>query len=169
MAVLFTENLTLREFKLTDYRQHYKNNKDEQIRKFLSFRSYQNKRQAKKEIKNWIHNYQEKTFPCNLAIIKTNVDKLIGHIGIGVWDISSTEHGYEIEYAIAENFRGYHYAAEALGAFCQWCKNEFVLDIIFALVDKENIPSCKTLKSAGFMLYEGKAENKKDTSDVYFH
>lgn len=167
MNILFTQNLTLREFRMTDSHAYFLNNRDEQIRKYLPFRAHSDESGAKEDIACSIRHYCPKSFPYILAIVKTDTDKLIGHIGIGDWDISETDRENEIEYAISEKYRGFGYAAEAVGAFAPWCKSEFRLDTVYALVNRRNISSCKTLARAGFALSGRKFRGIKETTDVY--
>jgi RimJ/RimL family protein N-acetyltransferase len=167
MDILYTENLTLREFRISDSERFYLNNRDEQIRKYMPFRAYSDENSAKKALEDLIGHYRPESFPYYLAVVKTDADKLIGHIGIGDWDISETERANELEYAIFDGYRGFHFAAEALRAFAPWCKKEFHLERVYALVDRQNIPSCKTLAAAGFTLAERKFKNRKETTEVY--
>jgi len=159
--MIFTENLIIREFTSADSRQYFENNQDEQIKKYMPYRFYADENKAREDLECFISNYPEMEMPYYLAIVKTDTNTLVGHIGIGEWDISETERGHEIEYAISKHYRKFHYATEALTAFTPWCKNKFVIDKIYALVNKQNIASCKALLNAGFILCEMEVRNKK--------
>jgi len=169
MDILFTENLTLREFRVYDSERFYKNCADGQIKKYMPFRSYSGECEAKKALEALISHYSPESLPYYLAVVKTDSGALIGHIGIGEWDISETQRANELEYAISVGYRGSRYAAEALRAFAPWIKRKFRLESVYALIDKHNLPSRKTLESAGFSLAEGEYQNKKRTTDVYVY
>jgi len=171
MSILITENLTLREFTLSDSNQYYKYIQDEEIQKYMPYLKCPDENRAIERLEWFIENYSEKKLTYyNLAIVKTDINKLIGHIGIGIWDISESEQGYEIEYAIGKDYRGFHYATEALAAFTPWCKSKFGIDKVYALVRQQNIASCKALLNAGFVLCEMEFENKKNSQrNVYVY
>jgi len=154
MEILRTPNLILREFTVSDARPYYEYMQDEEIAKHLWYYNYADENDTREGLRGWIANYPEKRFPYNLAIIEAKSDELIGHVGIGEFDVSETELSHEIEYDIRKEYRGNRYAAEALRAFMPWCLDVLHLEKAYASVHVENMASCKTLINAGFELIE---------------
>jgi ribosomal-protein-alanine N-acetyltransferase len=165
--MIFTNNLIIRKFTLSDSKQYYENNQDEQIKKFMPEHTHINEDEAHKEVASFIANYIELKMPCHWAIIKADTDMLIGHIGVGEADINGIENTYEICCAINKNYRGNNYAVEAVQAFVSWCKNTFDISKVYASTNQENIASRKTLLNAGFILCENEYVNKKPHLNVY--
>jgi len=165
MYKIFTKNLVIREFTLDDVSAYFKNNDEEQIKKYMPNHAHSDINKAREEIEECMSNYADMKMPCHFAIVKDNM--LIGHIGIGEWDIDENNRSHEIEYAISKDYRGLNYGAEALKAFAPWCKNELGIDKVYALVNEQNIASCKALSKAGFTLIEMEVKNKKRNVYVF--
>jgi len=165
--LIFTENLIIREFEISDSNRYYKNNRDEQIKIFMPNHYHENENEAAEEIKSGIANYEGFKDPCHWAIVKADTNELIGHIGIGKCEKIGIEHEYEICCAINKENRGNNYAAEAVRAFVPWCKSELGVDKIYASTERQNISSNKALLNAGFILCEREFENKKTNLNVY--
>ena len=139
------------------------------IKQYEPYRSHADEDKAREELESFTANYPLMELPYFLAIIKADSDTLIGHIGAGGLDISETEQGCELEYAICKEYRGLRYATEALSAFAPWFLREFGEERIFALVHQENAASCKAVQNAGFRLYEGAIMNKKPGRNAYIY
>ena len=169
--MIFTKHLTIRKFTIEDLLMYFENSWDELIKKYDPYRFYADENKARKDLELYISNYSAKKspydFPYYLAVVKTDINKLIGLIGIGGLDISETERGYELEYLIRKDYRGFGYGTEALKAFAPWCKKEFGIDKIYAMVHQENIASYKALLNAGFTIFEGAIKNKKPQRNAY--
>jgi len=147
MVDVTTKNLTLREFKITDVDNFFQNNQDELIKRFLDYRYYSTKEDALKTLEGFISRYPNKDLPYYVAIIKTDTNQLIGHIGVG-----KMQNVIELEFAIGKAYRGNRFATESVIAFVTWCKNNLMIDHIYALVKPENTASCYVLESSGFSL-----------------
>ena len=149
MNNLTTQNLVIREFTLDDIGSYYKNNQDEQIKKYMPNHTHGSENEAREEVESFIASYAGMKMPCHWAIVKADTGTLIGHIGIG------DETGmHEICCGISKEYRGYNYAAEASAAFALWCKSVFGTDKIYASTNPLNTASCKALLNAGFTLQE---------------
>jgi len=168
MNILTTENLTLREFTIDDATQFFLNCQDDLIKKFMPYRSFANKTQAKKHLESLITATSSLQINYFVAIVKTDIDELIGHIGI-----NEMHKGLEIEYAISKPHRGNNYGAEAVKAFSRWSKEYFNLDLIYALVGSQNISSSRTLERAGFTFLktdnEGEFNKRGESRKVYVY
>jgi RimJ/RimL family protein N-acetyltransferase len=169
--MLFTKNLILREFHISDLKLFYENSQDEQTKKYSSMLFYADENTAREDLERYISNYLDMKLAYYLAIIKKDTNILIGHIGIfdsdifikygSESDISKNERGYggyEIEYAISKEYRCFGYASEALKIFAPWCKNKFATEKIGASIKRQNIASYKTLLNAGFTLFNEETE-----------
>jgi len=165
MNEIFTQNLIIREFNIDDTNAYYKNNQDGQIKKYMPNHSHDDENEARKELEENIANYAETEMPVHFAIVKADINALIGHIGIG--DSEIIENAYELCCGISRDYRGHNYAAEALRAFAPWCKSAFNIDKIYASVNSENIAPRKALLNAGFSLCGEKYENKKEDINLY--
>jgi len=152
MTKFTTQNLEVREFTADDISAYYKNNQDEQIKKYMPNHTHGDENEAREEVESFIASYAEMQMPCHWAIVKADTGALIGHIGIGEGEI--IEGSYEICCAISKDYRGRNYAAEASAAFALWCKKAFGIDKIYASTNPLNVASCKTLLNAGFVLQE---------------
>ena len=149
MNIVTTQNLVIREFTLDDTSAYFKNNQDEQIKKYMPNHTHSSENEAREEVQSFIDAYAEKKMPCHWAIVKADTGALIGHTGIG------DEAGiHEICCGISKDYRGHNYAAEATAAFASWCKRVYGIDKIYASTNPENAASCKTLINAGFTLQE---------------
>ncbi|MCL2406756.1 MAG: SMC-Scp complex subunit ScpB [Defluviitaleaceae bacterium] len=166
-ALIRTKNLTIREFNLDDTPQYFLNNQDEQIKAYMSDHSHISEDDAREEIKSFIDNYDSLRMPCHFAIVRTDTNTLIGHIGIGEADLKGIGKAYEICYAINKDFRGRSYATEAVQAFMVWCKNTHDITNVYASVNQENNASHKTLLKAGFNVTDTEFENQKPNRIVY--
>ena len=153
---IFTNNLIIRKFTIDDVKTYFKNNNDEQIKKFMPDHSHSNEQNAYEEITNFLQQYAEIKMPFHYAITKDEI--LIGHIGIGESDINCGI--YEICCAINKNYRGFGYATEAIKAFVPWCKNTFRIEKIYASLNQENIASSNAAENAGFILTDIKTKDK---------
>ena len=165
MDKIFTQNLIIREFTIDDISAYFKNNNEEQIKKYMPNHWHNDVSTAREEIEDFISHYKNMTMPYHWAIDKADTNALIGHTGIGDSDISDSI--YEIDCAINKDFRGFGYAAEVTKAFVPWCKIAFGLDKIYASADTENIASNKSLLNAGFVLCNDEFTNKKSAINIY--
>ena len=165
MDKIFTKDLIIREFMIDDVSAYFKNNNEEQIKKYMPNHWHDDENKAREEIEDFISHYKNMTMPYHWAIVKANTNALIGHTGIGDSDISDSI--YEIDCAICKDYRGFGYAAEATKAFVPWCKSAFGLDKIYASADIKNIASCKSLLNAGFVLCNDEFKNKKASINIY--
>jgi len=165
MNLLTTQNLVIREFTLGDTSVYYKNNQNEQIKKFMPNHTHCDENDARDEVRSFIANYAELKMPCHWAIVKADTGTLIGHIGIGEGEL--IDRTYEICCAIRKDYRGHHYAAEAVTAFALWCKSTYGIGKIYASTNPINIAAGETLLKAGFTLQEIECGEEKDTIYVF--
>ena len=81
---------------------------------------------------------------------KTN-NRVVGSVGTSYYeDMQKTG----ITYFIGFRFRGQGYAAEAVNGFVKYFFKHYDTDTLIARVRARNEASCKTLKRAGFVLYD---------------
>jgi RimJ/RimL family protein N-acetyltransferase len=83
--------------------------------------------------------------PYVLAVEHLASEMLLGHVGF-----SPLDRDVEVSYAVAEDYRGRGYGAEALFHACKWAASSFGLKSLLAITASENVPSRHTLERAGF-------------------
>lgn len=79
--------------------------------------------------------------------------RVIGSVGSSYYE-DFAEVG--VTYFIGANYRGNGYAAEALQCFVDYLFARYRLKKLVATANVKNIPSCKTLSKAGFIVVETK-------------
>ena len=83
--------------------------------------------------------------PYVLAVEHLASGMLLGHVGF-----SPLDRDVEVSYAIAEDYRGRGYGAEALFHACKWAASSFGLKSLLAITASENVPSRHTLERTRF-------------------
>jgi [ribosomal protein S5]-alanine N-acetyltransferase len=84
---------------------------------------------------------------------------LIGHVGL-----SPARGSVEIGYAIEEQLHGHGLATEAVTAVADWALAQLSLPEVLGIVAADNVPSCRVLEKAGFVL--DREERKQDGSTL---
>jgi len=77
--------------------------------------------------------------------------KLIGHVGL-----SPFEGEVEIGFGIKTEAQGQGYAIEAVSYYCRWGMEQFCLNRILGIADKNNLASQAVLQRCGFEVVEEK-------------
>lgn len=96
--------------------------------------------------------------PYVLAIEHRTDGALIGHVGF-----SPLDDEVEIGFAIAQNYQGHGFAAEAIVAASRWVFHTFELDKIVAITAAANTASKRTLLRARFTHKEDKVMDFQGT------
>jgi len=165
--MIFSANLTIREFTLSDTAQYYLNNQDVQTRENMPNHAHANEAEACAEIESFIAGYSGAAAEGHWAVVMTGTDELIGHVGIGESEIDGLVNSYEICCAIRKDLRGRGYAAEAVRAFVPWCKQQFGMQNVYASASPDNVASVKALLNAGFIRLETKPTEGKPQLDAF--
>ncbi len=163
MRILETNNLLIREFLREDVPLVMQYSQESCKRNELPDEVFETMEQAADQINICIDNYAKKTYPLVYAIVLKESNLLIGDILL-----SPINEGIEIGYSIAEGYQGNGYAAEAIGAFAEWTKeNIHQIKTLYGLAKKSNIASWKSLEKAGFVFSHEKELTFWDKSFVF--
>lgn len=147
-----TERLLLRKVTLNDFEEFYnKLATDENIINFLSWNANPTRESVQKMVNEIIENYNNR-ISYTWLIEKLDTKEIIGIILVDTYNEERLV--AELDYGIAEKFRGNNYATEALKAVIEY----LILNVGFyrveAVHNMDNPASGKVMQKAG-MKYEG--------------
>jgi len=152
-VVLRTKRLIIREFNLDDINKVYQMSREKGIKEWLPDQVYKSKEETEEVLKYLISRYQYipdmNNFPYVFGLELKEGNVLIGHIGLSKVDL-----GIEVGYGIAKNHTNLGYATEAVTTFSNWILNKFDLDILWGIVDQNNIASINVLEKSNYALKE---------------
>lgn len=148
-----TERLIVREWQKSDYKDLFEFASDEQVTKYLHFKTYENEQTAKERIDNLIESYKKNPLINNFALMTKNEKKVIGDINISTYK-SQAGGSVHIGYTLNRSYQGKGYATEAVIGALKFIKKNNIAKRIEATHDIENSKSGNVLKRAG-MTFEG--------------
>ena len=102
--------------------------------------------------------------PYVLAVEHVASGVLLGHIGF-----SPLDSDVEVSYAIAEEYRGRGYGAEAPAYACKWAASGFGIPRLLAITEPDNAPSRRTLERAGFRHREDSVMRSQGSEQTVSH
>lgn len=150
-----TRRLIIRGFSLCDTGEVFQFSQEESLRQWLPDQVYSDIHEAKETLEFLISKYPHKELPFVLAVVEKETNRLIGHVGL-----SRIKQGIEIGYAIGKQYQNKGYASEAVAAYSDWAKKEFLLKEIYGVVDSRNYASIKVLANAGFHFAKDNSEGE---------
>ena len=145
-----TDRLLLRRFTLNDANDMFNNYAcDDEVTRFLSWKSQKNVGEAEKIIKIWLDAYNDNRF-YNWAIEYEG--KVIG--GIGAEEFDEQNCSYQLGYCIGRDYWGKGIMTEVLKAIVDYLFDKVNMHRVTAKHDVKNSASGKVMQHAG-MRYEG--------------
>lgn len=152
MIHLETERLTIREFEEADAKVASYNSSRPTVAKEMSDMVLKTEEEALGWIQ-WTKSVSNIEDPWQvLAIIRKSDNQCIGLIGMIPQKMINRE--VEILYAIADEYQGQGYAAEAAGEMIKWFFQSEKREYLSAIVKKNNLPSQNVVKKIGFTFIE---------------
>ena len=148
-----TERLKIREWKLNDYNDLFEYVSNPVITKFLTFKTYEKKQEAKDRIKHIQNKYQNNNVFTEFAIELKQEKKVIGSIMLM---LKSKRAGGVIELGVTLNdkYQGNGYMTECVNNMFKFIKSNKLAKRIEAMCDVENIKAENVMKRCG-MTFEG--------------
>lgn len=143
---LETQNLVLRETKLSDAEAVFKIFRDEKVTRYHDIETATSIEQAKWLINRRLERYRKKQ-AIRWGIAKKKDNIIIGSCGFGIENSFSAELGYEL----ASEYWRQGIMTEALQAILTWGFHQLNLNRIEARVMQENIASIQLLKKMLFL------------------
>ncbi len=148
-----TKRLIVREWEKSDYKDLFEYASDEEVTKYLHFKTYENEQVAKERINTLIESYKESPFINNFAVMTKNDNKVIGDINISTYKPQAGG-SVHIGYTLNRNYQGNGYATEAVIGALNFIKGNNIAKRVEATHDIDNSKSGSVLKRAG-MKFEG--------------
>ena len=148
-----TERLIVREWQNKDYKDLFEFASDEQVTRYLHFKTYENEQTAKERIANIIESYKASPLINNFAVMIKDTHKVIGDINISSYKAQAGG-SVHIGYTLNRNYQGNGYATEAVVGALKFIKKNNIAKRIEATHDVENSKSGNVLKRVG-MTFEG--------------
>ena len=150
---LETGRLKLRRFELSDAEAMYRNwASDPEVTKFLMWPPHKDISVSEKVLREWVEQYNDKTYYQWAIVLKSNGNEPIGSISIVKRDDEiKTVH---VGYCIGRKWWQQGITSEALSALVRFFFEEVGVNRIESRHDPKNPNSGKVMKKAG-LLYEG--------------
>lgn len=152
LPVLETPRLILRLFDDKDIQDLYEYASDEEVTKYITFKTYNSISDALKRIESVKKNYAELNSPITWAIQDKETAKMIGSIDFVKWDIKN-EVGV-IGYVLNKKYWKRGLASEALKEVIKFGFEKMKLNRIEIVCDERNIASSRVMEKNG-LKYEG--------------
>lgn len=160
-----TDRLMLRPFSYEDYRIMFKNlTGREEVTKYLDWEIHQTMGYTRNVLKSWVDKYSCGYY-FNWGIYMD--DQLIGAIRLN--ELNLENNIGEIGFCICPEYWGRGIATEALGFCLEFLTGTAGLEAIFALCDKENIPSQRVLTKCDFTLFDEGNTNKRGNTFAFVY
>lgn len=153
-----TERLKIRLFKEDDVDDLYEYCSDEEVTKYLSFETYNNKQQAIDRINYCMGLYQRLDKEITLAIEYKEEGKVIGNIDFIRWNEKDKE--AEIGYILNRKYWNKGFMTEALKPLLRFGFENMELNRIEIRCDERNVASARVIEKNG-LTYEGTWRQKK--------
>lgn len=151
MTVVETERLCIRKITDADAQELSKVLADPKVMKYSTVGVH-----SEQQIQEYITNCQ-KQYDVNgyghWAIYDSSTFEFIGVCGLNKHEIDSGE-VIHINYRLAANQQGKGYAVESTLGVLDFAKHSLKLDVIYALIEPENISSVKVVNRTGFKFIE---------------
>lgn len=153
-----TERLKIRLFKEDDVDDLYEYCSDEEVTKYLSFETYNNKQQAIDRINYCMGLYQRLDKEITWAIEYKEEGKVIGNIDLIRWNEKDKE--AEIGYILNRKYWNKGFMTEALKPLLRFGFENMELNRIEIRCDERNVASARVIEKNG-LTYEGTWRQKK--------
>mgnify|MGYP000517388925 CR=1 FL=1 len=151
MTIVETERLCIRKITDADAQELSKVLADPTVMKYSTVGVH-----SEQQIHEYIANCQ-KQYDLNgyghWAIYDSSTYEFIGVCGLNKHEIDSGE-VIHINYRLAANQQGKGYAVESTFGVLDFAKNSLKLDVIYALIEPENMSSVKVVNRTGFEFIE---------------
>lgn len=151
IPTLYTERLTLRAFKVTDFEDVYRYSCDSEVSKYLLWEAHKSKSYTREYLNYIAGRYRLGDF-YDWALQKNDDGRVIGMCGFT--SINPQNDSAEIGYVVARDCWGNGYAAEALLAVLEFGFNVLELNRADGKYIVENAASRRVMEKCG-MTYEG--------------
>lgn len=143
-----TKRLKIRNFRMEDAFQLYRNHQDAEVKQWIPNESYENLEEAESVVVFFIHCVERKRLPYVLAVELKETGQLIGDTGVN--EVEGKPGEVEIGYTICHEFSGRGYASELLSSMCQFVGSQLGYRTLYGRVMKGNDASIRVLKKNGF-------------------
>ena len=157
MNVLKTDRLDVRGFIPEDAQLLYEYHREDCIKEELPDEVFESLEHTQNLLADLTENYESLSYPLVFAVVRSEDNQLIGHVGLSEMPKGKIEIGY----AISERFQKNGYAKEVIKPFAEWAISSIGLTEIYAIVKKSNSASCRVLENAGFTFL------KEDVKDLF--
>ena len=165
MRILYeTDRLKVREWKLSDYNDLFEYVSNPEVTKFLSFKTYEKKQEAKDRIKHVQSKYENNNVFTEFAIELKQEKKIIGSIML-VLKSKRADGVIEIGFTLNDKYQGNGYMTECVNNMFKFIKLNNLAKRIEMMHDVDNIKSGNVMKRCG-MTFEGIL---RKASDNNFH
>ena len=139
-----TERLILRNLVSQDLESIYEWTSDEQVTKYLTWPTHQNKETTKRILDQWLEEYKQDN--CyRLGIVLKENNKLIGMIDV----VDYKEDQPVVGYVLNQNYWGHGYMTEAFNGVIGYLKEQG-FHKIYIEADQRNIGSNRVIQKNGF-------------------
>ena len=139
-----TKRLILRNLVSQDLESIYEWTSDEQVTKYLTWPTHQNKETTKKILDQWLEEYKQEN--CyRLGIVLKENNKLIGMIDV----VGYKEDQPVVGYVLNQNYWGHGYMTEAFNGVIDYLKEQG-FSKIYIEADQRNIGSNRVIQKNGF-------------------
>jgi ribosomal-protein-alanine N-acetyltransferase len=157
-TMIATSRLTLRPFAQGDVPKLFAMSVEDGLRRWLPDQVYRDEQHAEQVMRALMAHTaagpDPRARPYVLGVEDADSHSLIGHVGL-----SPARGSVEIGYAIEQRRQGQGLAAEAVTAMSRWALDELSLSEVLGIVASENVPSCRVLEKAGFVLDREEVKN----------
>lgn len=148
-----TERLIIRKWQKKDLRDCFEIVSDDNVTKFLSFKTCKTYKETKERLDKLLAEYKAEPVKAHYAIELKKENKVIGEITIGSYK-PTAEGVMEVGYMLSAHYQGKGYMTEALVGMFKYVKKNKIAKRIEAMHDVENFKSGNVMKRAG-MTFEG--------------
>ena len=148
-----TERLIVREYQKKDIADLFEMASDKDVTKFLHFKPYTDKKEAKKRI-SWLNkHYKHSPYISSFAVELKENGKVVGDIAISNYRAKAGGI-VEIGYMFNKDYQGKGLCTESVKGVFKFIKEKGFAKRIHATHDTENVASGKVMQKAG-MTFEG--------------
>ncbi len=144
--IISTKRLLLRPFELSDAPSMFKWASDEEVTRYLRFKTHATLSESQSVIKHWLEEANSPYF-FHWAIVHTATGDVIGSIGLHI--LNYTDRRGEIGYCLTKVMWNHGYASEALGAILCFGFEKANFNRLEACHSVTNPASGKVMQKAG--------------------
>ena len=158
---LKTDRLILRNWQTKDYNDLYEFASDDEVTKFLTFKTYKTKQEAIDRINTFLETQNDNDNIGDFAIELKSENKVIGSLHISFKDVAGGT--VSLGWLLNKNYQGKGYMTEIVNAILKYLKKNNIAKRIVAICDVENIKSANVMKRVG-MTFEGISRKARDNN-----